>query len=394
MLQAATLREVVHPSLGGDEVRIRLSNYFGLTPITVAAAHVALAATATGGFAIAPASDRGLRFNGRAAVTIAPGSIVTSDPLALHVPASSALVVSLYFPDVTPLADVHPMEHAATAAVVAGNAVAAQSLEGRVDITRTLGADASHHVYVLDEVDVRAPAGTRGIAALGDSITDGAYATSPADTWPGVLAGLARAHGRHAAVINLGISGNELTVDQVGRPDYGVSALERFERDVIERAGVTDVVVLLGINDLNRGSDAAGFPNGASFGAIVAGYRTLIDVAHAHHLKIYAGTLMPIAGFPYPGWYSPSKEAIRERVNRWLRTSGAFDGVIDFGRALAGRYRPTALAARQAPLPPGLASVCAGDAGLHPNDRGYRVMGTLAYDELFSARVVPRQGCH
>lgn len=392
-LRKATLRQVVRASLGGNVVRIRLSNYFGRMPLTVSAAHVALAGGPAGGFTIAPASDRGLTFSGRDSVTIAPGAVVTSDAVRLRVPSLARMVISLYFAGAAPLADVHAMEHASTAAAVAGDAVGADSLRGRTDVIGTLGKDARHHVYVLDEVDVHASPGTRAIVAFGDSITDGAYASAPDKTWPGVLAQLADANAKPAAVINMGISGNELTVDQPGNPGYGVSALKRFERDVIERAGVTDVVVLLGINDVDRGTDAAGFPNGASFGAIVAGYRMLIDIAHAHHLKIYAGTMTPFAGFRAPGWYSPPKEAIRARVNRWIRTSSAFDGVIDFSHELAGAYKPGPLAARQVPLPPGLASICAGDTGLHPNDRGYAVMGTFAYDTLFSGHLLPRRGC-
>lgn len=392
----ATVRQIVHASIGGDRLRIQLSNYFGRTPLTVSAAHIALTAHRhVWSFTIDPHSDRSLTFDGKSSVTIQPGHEITSDPVTLHVPNLSCLVVSLYFAGTAHIGDMHPMEHAKTAVVVKGNAVGAASLAGRTHLG-VLGPHAGYHIYELDDVDVTAPRTTRGIVAFGDSITDGAFATAPGKTWPAELSAIANGpQGRTpAGVVNVGISGNELTVDQNGNPAFGVSGLERYERDVIDRAGVTDVVVLFGANDLNRGTDPAGYPNGASAGAIIAGYRMLIDVAHEHHLKIYAGTVTPFAGYPYPGWYSPTKEATRERVNHWIRTSGAFDGVIEFDHAIQGRYKPAPLAAKQNPLPPGIASICAGDQGLHPNDRGYAVMGTLAYDKLFGATLKPAKPCH
>ncbi len=396
MLRDATIRQIVHTSLGGDYVRIRLSNYFGRTPLMVSAAHLALPADAHAwSFTTNPRSDRTLTFGGKPSITLAPGHTVTSDPVSLHVPALSNLLVSLYFAGMTHIGDMHRMEHASTSIVVPGDAAGLTSFTGKPTLDG-LSPHAGHHIYVLDEVDVTAPRSTRGIVAFGDSITDGSFATAPDKTWPAELSALANGARGHmpAGVVNAGISGNELTVDQRGLPGAGVSGLKRFERDVIDRAGVTDVVVLFGANDLNRGTDPAGYPEGASAGAIIAGYRMLVDVAHAHHLRIYAGTVTPFAGYPYPGWYSPTKEAIRKRVNHWVRTSGAFDGVIAFSRALTGRYKPAPLAAGRRPLPPGLARVCAGDQGLHPNDRGYAVMGTLAYDKLFRAALKPASTCH
>ncbi|MEP7186137.1 MAG: GDSL-type esterase/lipase family protein, partial [Rhodanobacter sp.] len=252
------------------------------------------------------------------------------------------------------------------------------------------------HLYVLDGVAVEAPQTTRGIVAFGDSITDGAYATAPSKPWPQVLAGIANGAGggTAAGVINAGISADELTTDQIGSPGAGASGLKRFERDVIDQPGVTDVIVLFGANDLNRGIGPAGDPTGASANDLIAGFRMLVDVAHAHHLRIYAGTITPFAGFPAAGWYSPQKEATRVTVNHWIRGSGAFDGVIDFADAVRGAYRPSPLAAQQKTPPPGMATVCAGDAGLHPNDLGYAVMGTQAYNALFHATLQPAQRCH
>ncbi|HEX7340461.1 MAG TPA: GDSL-type esterase/lipase family protein [Rhodanobacteraceae bacterium] len=391
-----TLRQTVLTSIGGDRVRIRLSNYDGSAPMVVTGAHVALGAAQSNNLAaIDAASDRALTFHGHPSVTIAPGQVVTSDPVALRVPRLSHLTVSLYFAGRTTFNDVHPLEFGATTAVVAGNAMSAATFadDKRLGV---LGGKRPHRLFVLTGVDVLAPRTTRVIAAFGDSITDGAYATTLAHPWPQQLSAIAnRQPGQPpVAVINEGLSSNELTVDQPGFPLAGMSGLKRFERDVIDQPGITDVAVLFGTNDINRGSNNAGLPKGATSGDIIAGLRMLADVAHAHHLRIYVGTITPFAGFTLAGWYTPAKEAVRRRVNHWITHTHAIDGVIPFAKALAGPYKPTPLAAAQSPLPPGLATICAGDAGLHPNDRGYTVMGTLAYDVMFHAHVKAATACH
>ena len=388
-----TLRQRVNVSAGGARVRVRLSNYYGRAPLTVSAARIALAAGHADDLsAIDPGSDRPLSFDGgKPSITIAPGSEAVSDPVALHVPALSNVVVSLYFDGPAQLADFHPLEQAHTTYAVDGDATRLPSL-ARLPPAHALPLTRDDHIYLLAGVEVEASAGTRGIVAFGDSITDGYLASAPTAPWPAVLAALAQRHGDAAAVVNAGISADELTTDQIGAPDAGMSGLKRFLRDVVDRPGVTDVVVLFGANDIDRGVDPAGYPNGASAGDLIAAMRMLADVAHQHHLRIYAGTVTPFAGVA--DWYSPQREAVRLRFNAWIRHSGTFDGVVDFSDAVAGTYQPPTLAAQQSPLPVGMATVCAGDAGLHPNDRGYAVMGTQAYDVLFHATLQPPQGCH
>lgn len=432
-----TLRQTVLLSAGGSRVRIRLSNYFGSKPLAIASAHIALAAANPQDPArIVKASDRVLRFHGGTSVVIAPGQAVASDAVALDVPALATVVVSLYFADEASLSDMHPMEHAATTMAVDGNAAGAETLAQDKRL-RLAGDDTAPHIYVLSGVDVMADRATRGIVAFGDSITDGAFASSPARTWPGVIAALGACRallGRAAnapgavspaaescpvqaaqggdaatfdpprgnapdaqapmAVVNMGISADELTTDQIGQPGAGMSGLKRFERDVIDQPGVTDVLVLLGTNDINRGIDRAGQPDGALAGDIIDSLRMLVDVAHQHGLRIYLATVPPFAGFTLPGWFTPEKEAVRQQVNQWIEHDAKVDGVLPFAAALRGTYRPSPLAALQHPLPPGMASICAGDAGLHPNDRGYAVMGTLAFDILSGQRVQAGEACH
>jgi lysophospholipase L1-like esterase len=393
-LRDATVRQTVPVSVGGQRLRVRLSNVYGSAPLIITAASVAPAADgARDHTAIDPARSRPLRFHGKSSLTIPAGATALSDPVALPVPALSQLAVSLYFQDDTAIADYHAAQTTSTTAIVAGNALRAASLASRPPLA-ALDKDAASHIYVLEGVEVEAAQPTRVIVAFGDSITDGAYATGPDKTWPGVLATLAnRAPSPGVAVINAGISGNELTSDQTYLP-FGPAALKRFERDVIDRAGVTDVIVLLGTNDLNRGIDATGQPHGAAAHDIIDSLRLLADAAHAHHLRIHGGTIPPFAGFTADGWYSPATEATRQRVNQWIRGAGVFDSVVDFSPALAGAYQPSPPAAQQPTLPEGLAQVCAGDTGLHPNDRGYAVMGTLAYNVLFHAQEQPPARCH
>lgn len=391
-----TLRQAVLTSVGGGQIRIRLSNYFGSAPLTIAAARIALsAADAKDPTRILKDSDRTLHFDGSASVVIAPGQWVASDPVTLDVPALSTVVVSLYFGDSTQLSDMHPMEHAAATVAVAGNAVDQETLTKRRQVNLA-GGDRSPHIYVLNGVDVMAAGNVRGIVAFGDSITDGAFASTPAKTWPGVLAALANVPGSRTSmgVVNMGISADELTTDQIAQPAAGMSGLRRFERDVIDQPGVTDVLVLLGTNDINRGIDRTGEPNGALAGDIIASLRMLVDVAHQHGLRIYLATVPPFAGFKLPGWFTPEKEAVRLQVNHWIEHDAKADGVLPFADALAGTYTPSPLAQAQHPLPSGMASVCAGDAGLHPNDRGYAVMGTLAFGVLSGQVLQPSEPCH
>lgn len=386
-----TLRQSVNLSAGGSRVRIRLSNFYGREPLTVSVARIALGAGHAGdSSAIDPASDRQLSFDGgKHSITIAPGHEAVSDPVDLRVPPLSNVVVSLYFDGPSQLADVHPLEQTHITYAVDGDATQQPSL-AQQPVAKALPHTRDDHIYLLAGVEVEAPSNTRGIVAFGDSITDGYLASAPTTTWPAVLAGLAQRNGDAAAVVDAGISADELATDQIGNPGAGASGLKRFLRDVVDRPGVTDVVVLFGANDINRGIDSAGYPTGASAGDLIAAMRMLADVAHHHHLRIYAGTVTPFAGLA--SWYSPQREAVRLQFNEWILHSGHFDGVIDFSDAVAGPYAPPPLAAKQSPVPVGMATVCTGE-GLHPNDRGYAAMGTLAYNVLFGTKLQPAQGC-
>jgi len=380
VVQDITLRQRVRLSLGGSQLRIRVSNVFGRQPLAIGAAQLALAAQDS---AIRPGTSVPITFDGRSQAQVPAGEELLSDPLTFDAPALSILSISLYLPGKAELADMHPLQHGRVRWAVSGNAVAAKTLEGRTPVTG-LSADNGEHVYALTSVEVGARPGTRGVIAFGDSITDGHGASTPWQSWPSVLATLSNAAGAPGlAVGNAGISADEMAADQLEQPGAGIAGLKRYYRDVIDRAGVTDVVVLFGANDINRGPDTALSPTGAHARELIASYRLLADVAHQHGLRIWAGTVLPFS--EDDNWYSPQRDATRRTVNAWLSKAEVFDGVIDFADAVEGPY-DTRQPPAGAPVPQGIATVCVVDEGVHPNDRGYAAMGQVAFNALTGAK--------
>jgi lysophospholipase L1-like esterase len=357
-----TLRLVVHTSIGGNRVRIRLSNEMGSTPLAVGEAHIAVRA---GGTEIATGSDRALTFGGRPAVTIPPGAPVLSDPVELNVPALSDLAISLYLPGNAAATTMHGMGSQTSYVSLPGNHTAAPTLP----LANTIQS-----WPFLTEVDVDSSGAA--IVTFGDSITDGNRSTPDANNrWPDWLARRLQAvrdpaagiDGR-LAVINRGISGNRLLADAPEGSLAGRNALDRFERDVLGAAGAKYMTVMLGMNDI--GYSATANPLGAD--AVIAGLRRLAARAREKGIAAFAATLTPFEG---GGYYSPQKEAVRQAVNDWIRSNDEFDGVIDFDAVL----RDPANTSRLLP---------AYDSGdhLHPNDLGYQAMGNAVPLELFRPR--------
>jgi len=349
-----TVRNVVWTSTGGRAARVRLSNTFGTQAITFD--HVDLGVSA-GGASIAAGTNRLVTFGGSRSVTIAPGAEVVSDAVRMPVPAETDLAVSLFTQAATGPATYHSDAQQINYVSTPGDFAASES--------GSAFATTSGSWYFVDDVDVLAAPQTRGaIVAFGDSITDGFASTVSANArWPNDLARriLAGPPGQVHPVVDEGISGNRILNDSVC---LGVNAQARFSRDVAERTGARYVVLLEGINDIGFSQ----FPNSGcaapntdvSAGQIIAGYEHIIAAAHAHGLKIIGGTLTPFQGSFY---YYAAGEAKREAVNQWIRTSGAFDGVIDFDAAVRDPASPLQM----------LAAYDSGDH-LHPNDAGYQAM--------------------
>jgi lysophospholipase L1-like esterase len=338
-----TLREVVHTSVGGDQVRIRLTNAFGTDGVVVDRTTVGAQSS---GAALVTGTERPVTFGGQTEVVLPAGAEVLSDPVPMTARGGQDLAVSLYVPGSTGPATRHPLAMA-TSYLAAGDHAADSGADA---FTATTSA-----WYLLDGVDVRALPGIRAVVAFGDSITDGAQSTVDANRrYPDDLA--RRLKDRGLSVLNEGISGNRVLTDADGS---GVSAQARFDRDVVGQTGVRDVIFLEGINDIGHNlGPVSGEPVTAQ--DLIAGMTNLTTRAHAHGLRIIGATMTPIGGSKYD---NPEAEAKRQAVNAWIRTSAGFDGVVDFDAVT----RDPASPARFLP---------AYDSGdhLHPDDAGYQAM--------------------
>jgi lysophospholipase L1-like esterase len=307
-LTGATLRQDVHVSVGGRTLRVRFSNLYGTEPLVISAAHVALPA---GPGAIVRATDRSLIFHRRRSVTIPAGTEAVSDPLRFPLKPLSDLAVTIYFGAVSPALTGHPGSRS-TSFLQAGNDVSAATLPD---------PRAIEHWYILAGIDVAAQPPAEAVAAFGDSITDGHGSTTDGnDRWPDDLARRLAAHAAtgHIGVINEGIGGNCIL-----RKCLGPAGTARFQGDVLDQPGVRWVIVFEGVNDIGTSKTSVA-------DALIAADRELIARAHARHVRVYGATISPFAGSFYD---SPAHEADRQAVNRWIRTGGAFDAVLDFAAA-------------------------------------------------------------
>ncbi len=353
----ATLRQVIRLSIGGDSVRVRLSNAFGTQPLTLTAAHLAVSADLATA-KIDPKTDRSLTFSGRTEVTIPAGADYWSDPVSLKVAPLTSLAVSLRYAAAPNVQTGHPGSRA-TSYILAGDHVADADLPGAKTADRWL------QISSVDVASEKAGA----IVAFGDSITDG-YGVQPNTNarWTDGLAQRLKAAGKPIGVLNLGIGGNRVLLDGLGP-----NALARFERDVLSQAGVTHVILLEGVNDLGvltRDAPATPEAHKLLVEQVTAAYRQMIDRAHARGIKVIGATVLPYARSAYyhPG---PESEADRQAINAWIRAAGHFDGVIDWDKAMTD------------PAKPGFLLPAYDNDGLHPNIAGYKAMADAIPLSLF-----------
>jgi lysophospholipase L1-like esterase len=367
-LSSATLRQIVHLSLGGPRMRIRVSNAFGTNPLHLLGVHVARPQSPATS-RIDPGSDRSMTFEGHPDVLIPAGAEYISDPLSYPVSPLSDLAITLQIASAPQQQTGHPGSRA-TSYLARGTAGSAPELRG----------NSFDHWYFLSEVDVSGSAEDSAIVVLGDSITDGHGATTNGnDRWPDILAARLQRSPltRTIAVLNTGIGGNRLLEDGLGP-----NVLARFDRDVLVRDGVRYLIVLEGINDigtLTRTSVATEAQHEDLVRGMIGVYRQVTLRAHAHGIKVIGGTVMAFGGSEY---YHPgaSNEHDRQKVNAWIRAPGHFDAVIDFDRITADPAHPDRL----------LAQYDSGDH-LHPSLAGYRAMADATAAGIPSSQVFGRE---
>lgn len=349
-----TIRMIARVSIGGKEVRVRLSNQYGTSRVIIGDAHIALAGK---GAEIVAGTDRQLMFSGEKKFAIPPGAEVMSDPVNLDVKAFANVAVTVFVPNATGPATWHSLARQTTYISGAGDFTASTTISA---------AKTTHSWYWLSGIEVTAGARTAAVVTLGDSITDGAASTLDANQrWPDVLAEELAKNGATLGVLNEGISGNRLLHDVAG-----ANALARFDADVLSQDGVKYLIVLEGINDIGWPRITGGKYAGDKVSAeeIIAALRQIAERAHAHGIRVFGATLTPFEGAFYE---TPDGEAEREAMNQWIRTSGAFDGVVDFDKVTRDPSDPKRF------LP-------ADDSGdhLHPADAGYKAMGHAAAEAL------------
>ncbi len=360
-LKDATLRQIVRTTIGGQRLRVRLSNLFGTEPLRVGAAAVARSADRASA-RIVEGSARALTFSGRRDVVIPPGAEYVSDPVPLSAAPMSHLAITIYLPEAPVQQTSHPGSRA-TSYFLHGDQVWAADMPGAKTID---------HWYQIARVEVEAPPATAAIVTLGDSITDGSGIKPNSDTrWPDFLARRLQADKRlrNLAVINAGKGGNRVLLDGLGP-----NMLARFDRDVLAQPGARYFILLGGVNDLGvltRDAPAGHAQHQALVAELIAAYGQMVARARDRGIKAIGATILPYGGSAY---YHPdaTNEADRQAVNAWIRAPGNFDSVVDFDAAMRDPLNPTRLKAE----------FDNGD-GLHPSIAGYEAMARLVPLSLF-----------
>jgi lysophospholipase L1-like esterase len=346
-----TVRQIVYPTLSGKSARVHLSNQYGKTPLVIEDLRIARSA---GGAAVASGGEARVTFGGKSAVSIPPGGELDSDPVAIDIAEAAPYAVSAFMGPEQRIVAWHRVSSQVNYVSAPGNHTAdasAEAFRGRF----------TQYVW-MSGLSVDAAPASAAVAAIGDSITDGMRSSLNQNRrWPDALARRFAASGnRSTAIVNLGISGNRLLSDS---PCYGDALATRFERDILARPGVKTAILLIGINDINFASMPphsgldCDFPHTSVTAAdLIAGYERLIAAARHAGVKVFGATLTP-ASLP------PQRESIRRAVNQWIRTSHAFDGVVDFDAALRDPAQPDRLQR----------NFDSGDH-IHPGDAGYTAM--------------------
>lgn len=345
-----TIRQIVRVSLGGDSLRVKFSNEYSQSPVTMNAVQIAVS---KGGSMIDAASVKELTFSGNKMVTMNPGTAITSDPISFPLKARMDVAITIFFGLSSQTVTGHPGSRT-TSYILTGDKTSSVDFAGSV---------LTDHWYVINGIDINATANTAAVAIIGNSITDGRGSeTNKQNRWPDILSErlLKNPATQHISVLNMGIGGNCVLKDCLGP-----SAISRFERDVLNQKGVRWAVIFEGVNDLGGASETTA-PKVAT--DLIEAYKQMISLAHARNIKIIGATIMPFKNHSY---YTPAREQARNTVNEWIRNSGSFDGLIDFDKAMQDPLdKESLLPAIQSDY-------------LHPNAFGHKVMGESVDLDLF-----------
>lgn len=348
-----TIRQILRVSLGGDSLRIRFSNEFSKSSVTMKSVHIAVSNEAD---KIDTSTDTEIFFKGKPEVTMVPGEAIVSDPFQFLLKPRSSVAITIYFGSTSADVTGHPGSRT-TSYILTGDHSA------RFDFA---GAVTTEHWYVINGIDVMAPDTSAAIVVLGNSITDGrGSGTNKQNRWPDELARRLQENlgTEHVSVLNAGIGGN-----CVLKNCLGPSALNRFNRDVINQSGVKWLIILEGINDIGNAQGTQGSVKVAE--DLINAYSDMIDTAHAKGILVYGATILPMGGSFY---FSADHEKARQTVNEWIRNSGRFDAVIDLDKALRN---PTDT----------LKLIPIADSGdhLHPSETGHRMLAEAVDLSLFT----------
>ena len=347
-----TLRQVVAVSIGGKKIQLKFSNKYGKNPVTMKAVQIAVS---TGGFAINDASSKTIKFSGKEEVTMEPGTELTSDAIAFDLKPRMLVAITIAFGETSPALTGHPGSRT-TSYILPGNQATPNA-----DFTNAVKTD---HWYIITGIDVEASKSSAAVAILGDSITDGrGSGTNKQNRWPDILSLvlLDNRKTKNVGVLNLGIGGNTIL-----RGGLGPTALTRFDRDILGQEGVRWLIIFEGVNDLGSTRDSAAAFNVAK--GLIAAYDRMTMKAKAKGLKVYGATITP---FKKAGYYTPFRDAARNQVNEWIRTSGKFDAVIDFDKIIRDPQDTATMRAE------------AQSDYLHPNELGFEMMGKAIELSLF-----------
>ena len=347
-----SLRQIVRVSIGSDSLRIRFSNAFSTSAVTLKAVKIAVS---TGGNTIDATTSKELKFSGKTEVTMNPGAMITSDPISFDLKSRMDLAITIYFGETCPNITGHPGSRT-TSYLLAGNNTSVNDFSGSVSTV---------HWYIINGIDVKAPKSSGAVAILGNSITDGrGSGTNKQNRWPDILSErlLKNAGTQQVGVLNLGIGGN-----CVLKNCLGPSGVSRFSRDILKQQGIRWFIIAEGINDIGQIPDLATADKIAQ--DLIAAYKQMIVDAHAQGIKVYGATIMPFKKSFYDAEY---RQTARNTVNDWIRTSGNFDAVIDFDKAMRDPNDTLTI----------LPTTHTGDF-LHPNEAGYILMGEAVDLKLF-----------